>query len=98
MEFTYDGGGLGKGGSATLYIDGKGVGSGRIDHTHAMIFSADSVAAVGNKAGAPISDDFCVKANRFSGKVHWVKIDVGATEPGHEISHEEKLRIAMSIQ
>ena len=41
MEFAYDGGGLGKGGTATLYIDGKLVGEGRIDATLAMIFSAD---------------------------------------------------------
>ena len=28
MEFAYDGGGLGKGGTATLYVDGKKVGEG----------------------------------------------------------------------
>ena len=28
MEFAYDGGGLGKGGKATLYVDGKEVGEG----------------------------------------------------------------------
>jgi hypothetical protein len=33
MEFAYDGGGIGKGGTATLYYDGKEVGSGRIAQT-----------------------------------------------------------------
>ena len=35
MEFAYDGGGLGKGGNVTLYIDGAKVGEGRVDATHA---------------------------------------------------------------
>ena len=38
MEFKYDGGGLGKGGMATLYVDGKQVGQGRVEHTHAVSF------------------------------------------------------------
>ena len=31
MEFTYDGGGLGKGGDVKLYVDGEQVGEGRVD-------------------------------------------------------------------
>ena len=31
MEFAYDGGGLGKGGNVTLYVDGAKVGEGRVD-------------------------------------------------------------------
>ena len=30
MEFAYDGGGLGKGGTVTLYYDGKAVGTGKV--------------------------------------------------------------------
>ena len=37
MEFAYDGGGLGKGGTATLYIDGDPAGEGRIDQTEALL-------------------------------------------------------------
>ena len=36
MEFAYDGGGLGKGGDVTLYVDGKKVGEGRVDATVPM--------------------------------------------------------------
>jgi len=32
-EFTYDGGGLAKGGNVTLYYDGRKVGEGRVEHT-----------------------------------------------------------------
>jgi hypothetical protein len=33
MEFAYDGGGFGKGGTATLYLDGEQVGQGRVGAT-----------------------------------------------------------------
>ena len=36
MEFTYDGGGLAKGGDVTLYYDGKSVGKGRVEQTQPM--------------------------------------------------------------
>ncbi len=36
VEFTYDGGGLGKGGDAVLYLDGEEVGKGRVDATVPM--------------------------------------------------------------
>jgi hypothetical protein len=38
MEFAYDGGGLGKGGRVTLYIDGAPSGTGRIEHTEPIGF------------------------------------------------------------
>ena len=40
MEFDYDGGGLAKGGTVTLYLDGDKVGEGRVEATVPMIFSA----------------------------------------------------------
>ena len=47
LEFAYDGGGLGKGGTATLYLDGEAVGEGRIDQTEALYFSADETFDLG---------------------------------------------------
>ena len=42
VEFKYDGGGIAKGGFATLYLNGKKVGKGRVDKTEpAGRFSAD---------------------------------------------------------
>lgn len=37
--FDYDGGGVGKGGSGTLYLNDEKVAEGRIDHTASFIFS-----------------------------------------------------------
>ena len=38
MEFTYDGGGLAKGGTVTLYVDGKKCGEGRVEQDGANGF------------------------------------------------------------
>jgi arylsulfatase len=58
MEFAYDGGGLGKGGTATLYVDAKKVGEGRIGRTHAFFFSMDETMDVGCDVGEPVSEDY----------------------------------------
>jgi arylsulfatase len=47
LDFAYDGGGTGKGGIATLYINGEKVGHGRIEKTQPAVFSADETADVG---------------------------------------------------
>ena len=57
MEFTYDGGGLGKGGDVTLYVDGDKAGAGRVEHTEPVIFSADETTDLGRDSATPVSDD-----------------------------------------
>ena len=37
MEFKYDGGGLGKGGIVSLYLDGKKDGEGRVEQDSAHV-------------------------------------------------------------
>src|SRR3954465_3526307 len=46
MEFAYDGGGLAKGGTVSLYLDGDKIGEGRVEATVPLIFSADETADV----------------------------------------------------
>jgi arylsulfatase len=53
---------------------------------------------VGDKTGAPISKDFKVSRNEFTGKVNWVNIDAGEDSQDHLIDPEEWVRIHMSIQ
>src|SRR4051812_7474471 len=54
FEFTYDGGGLGKGGSGSLLVNGEKVAEGRIDRTQGMMFSADEGADVGMDGETPV--------------------------------------------
>ena len=57
VEFAYDGGGLAKGGTATLFLDGQQVGEGRVDGTVPMVFSADETTDVGSDTATPVTDD-----------------------------------------
>ena len=98
MEFAYDGGGLAKGGSVTLYYDGKKVGEGRVERTAAMIFSADETTDVGRDTATPVSSDYTRHTSVFNGKVNWVQIDLGKDTHDHFISPEERLNVAMARQ
>src|SRR5450631_1490528 len=100
MEFAYDGGGLGKGGTATLYVDGKKVGEGKIGATAAMIFSADDGCDVGVDTGSPVSPDYGSRGNEFTGKVKGVQLAIAEDAKSHDhlVSAEEAIRIAMARQ
>ncbi|HZO67340.1 MAG TPA: arylsulfatase [Kribbellaceae bacterium] len=100
VEFGYDGGGLGKGGTATLYVDGAEVGDGRIAATVPMLFSADETTDVGSDSATPVSDDYGPTDSAFTGRVDWVQIDIdtAAEDQDHLISPEERFRIAMARQ
>jgi len=99
-EFDYDGGGLGKGGTVTLYVDGDAVGEGRVEATQAMIFSGDETTDVGDDAATSVTDDLDAAETKFTGRVRWVQIDLGddAQDSDHYITAEERLRVAMAIQ
>jgi arylsulfatase A-like enzyme len=76
MEFTYDGGGIGKGGMATLLVNGSKVATGRIDRTQGMIFSADETAGVGMDDATPVTTDYKERDNAFTGTIVKVVVDV----------------------
>jgi arylsulfatase A-like enzyme len=76
MAFDYDGGGVGKGGMATLLVDGEKVASGRIERTQAMIFSADETANVGVDDATPVTADYPERDNAFTGEIYKVTVDV----------------------
>jgi arylsulfatase len=99
VEFIYDGGGLGKGGLARLYLDGAPMGEGRVDATVPMAFSADETCDVGSDTATPVTDDLEEGRTAFTGRVGWVEIDIsGAEDADHIISAEERLRVAMARQ
>jgi hypothetical protein len=98
MEFKYDGGGLAKGGDVTLYVDGQQVGTGRLEQTVPMAYSADETCDVGKEGGSPVSPDYGPSGNEFSGEVNWVQIDLEKDDHDHMISPDERYRIAMARQ
>jgi arylsulfatase len=100
MEFAYDGGGIGKGGSVTLYLDGKPIGQGRVERTHRFLFSMDETLEVGCDVGEPVAEDYGPKNNAFNGKVEWVQIDIDAAakDIDHLIGAEERFQLAVTRQ
>jgi arylsulfatase len=100
MEFAYAGGGLGKGGNVTLFVDGKQVGQGKVDATAAMIFSADDGCDVGEDTGAPVSPDYGPRGNAFNGRVRGVQLAIAdaVENADHLVSPEEAIRIAIARQ
>src|SRR5271167_3317965 len=100
MEFAYAGGGLGKGGQVTLYVDGKKVGEGSVPMTQAMVFSADDGCDVGEDSGAPVSPDYGSRGNAFNGRVKGVQLAIAdaAENSDHLVSPEVAIRIAMARQ
>ena len=76
MNFDYDGGGIGKGGLATLLVDGEKVASGRIEQTQMGIFSADETAAAGVDDATPVTADYKERDNAFTGRLVKVTVDV----------------------
>ncbi|MGB5192258.1 MAG: arylsulfatase [Polyangiales bacterium] len=77
FEFAYDGGGLGKGGNGTLFINDQKAGEGRIERTQPMIFSADETADVGIDLATPVVERIGSEAkSRFTGHIPRVTIEV----------------------
>jgi arylsulfatase A-like enzyme len=75
MEFAYDGGGLGKGGEATIAINGKVVGRARINNTVAGRFGIDTFG-VGSDTGSPVADTY-KPPFPFTGRIEHVDIELG---------------------
>jgi arylsulfatase len=98
MEFDYAGGGLGKGGKATLYVDGQPVGEGNIDATLAIVFSADDGCDVGEDSGAPVSPDYGPLENGFNGQIRGVLLSIADDPDNHVVNPADAIRAALGRQ
>jgi arylsulfatase A-like enzyme len=101
MNFDYDGGGIGKGGMATILVNGQKVASARIERTQGMVFSADETAGVGQDDATPVTTDYKERDNSFTGKILKVTVEVkpiGATVKAQADAAEREaiLKTAMS--
>jgi arylsulfatase len=77
FEFAYDGGGIGKGGTGTLSVDGRQVAQGRIERTVGVRFSLDETFDVGQDTGTPVLEEYGSQMPfTFTGTLAKVTIDV----------------------
>jgi arylsulfatase len=77
FDFAYDGGGPGKGGVGTLYVNGEKVAEGRIERTQPGMFSADETADVGIDLGTPVVEAIgAERASKFNGHIPKLTVEV----------------------
>jgi arylsulfatase A-like enzyme len=93
FEFAYDGGGLGKGGTGTLLVNGKKVATGRIEKTQFAVFSVDDAADVGVDEGTPVSEAYKVPF-KFTGKLVKVTIEQKDVKAAEQKESEEARKTA----
>jgi len=76
FDFKYDGGGIGKGGTGTISVDGEQLAQARIDKTVPVRFSLDETFDVGEDTGTPVSEDYDLPF-KFTGQIEKVVVDLG---------------------
>jgi arylsulfatase A-like enzyme len=95
FDFAYDGGGPGKGGMGTLFVNNEKVAEGRIEHTEAGMFSADETADVGIDLGTPVVEAIGSEAkSKFTGKIEKVTVEVKPMEAPDKAEAEKSQKEA----
>ena len=96
-EFKYDGGGLGKGGLITLFVNDKKVGEGRVEKTILGRYSADETFDIGMDTGSPVSDGY-KSPNPYTGALRKVEIHLAAANhTENEIKTMRKADLAVEL-
>ena len=77
FDFKYDGGGIGKGGTGTLLVDGQQVAQGRIERTVRIRFSLDETFDVGEDTGTAVIDEYAEQLPyKFTGTLAKLTVDL----------------------
>ena len=61
VDFTYDGGGIGKGATVRMLVDEKQVAEGRVEQSVVARFSLDETFDIGADTGTAVVDDYAAK-------------------------------------
>ena len=75
VEFAYDGGGLGKGGTATLFVNDSQLAEGLVERTLPFRMSLDETLDIGADTGTPVAETYQVPFE-FSGTLEKVTIEL----------------------
>ena len=97
MHFAYDGGGLAKGGTVTLYDGETQLTDGRVTATMPMTISVDESVDIGRDLASPVSTDYGTD-NTFTGTINWVRLDIGDDDHSHLADPHQLINNAMLKQ
>jgi arylsulfatase len=102
VKFAYEGGGIGKGATATLLVDEKQVGEAKIPQTIGVRFSLDETFDIGQDTGTPVLEEYESKMPfPFSGtlgKFVVVLEPQKLSEEEQKHLHEELAKALMAVQ
>ena len=88
FDFTYDGGGIGKGGTGVISVDGRKAARNHIERTVGNRFSLDETFDVGEDTGTPVVEDYTDKMPfRFTGTLKKLVVKLG---PSKLTAHEQQ--------
>jgi arylsulfatase len=76
MDFKYDGGGAGKGGTATLFVNGKQAGEGRVEKTIPARFSMDTFDIGMDLNAAVVRGGIYKTPYKFTGTIDCVTVEL----------------------
>lgn len=76
IDFNYDGGGAGKGGTFTLFVDGNQVDQKKIEQSVSARFSSDETWDVGKDTGTPLDFDTYDVPFKFNGGLRRLTVDL----------------------
>jgi arylsulfatase A-like enzyme len=97
-EFAYDGGGLAKGGTVSLYYDGEKVGEGRVEATQPMLFSATEGLDIGSDTSTVVTPEYTLEESTFTGDINWVELKLGEDDHSHMIDPDDYMHVLMTKQ
>lgn len=101
FKFDYEGGGLGKGATGTLFVDGKEVAAGKIPKTIGIRFSLDETFDIGEDTGTPVVEDYVDKMPfEYTGELKKVVVVLEPqklTEQQRKKLLEEEAKASMAI-
>ena len=49
----------------------------------------EPTGSIPRESGSPVSEDYGATGNAFTGRVHWVQIDVGDIDPEHHAAERQ---------
>jgi arylsulfatase A-like enzyme len=102
FEFKYDGGGIGKGGLGSIFVNNVKVAEGRIERTACCLISLDETADVGMNEGTPASNEYVVPF-KFTGSLERVVINIEAgadatSDEAKKANDEAKMKRAITSE
>ena len=97
VDFAYDGGGMGKGGTVTITANGTKIAEGRLEKTVPMQFTIGEGLDIGMDVGSPV--DFTYKLPfKFTGKIDKVTIELISQTGEEENLLKQKALKSMSAR